>query len=427
VNEHPSQFDEHDSGCLNDALIRNGVYGAQKYIDDHGMIGPRFDRIWCSGYLPEMACDRSLELLKAMFAAMNILGDDKGNTLGPRGVFLGSERDIAAGRERVHQVKLKAAGERAANIKFTAEKRGTHYRVKDPEELATFAYKTNYFCRSLFLGRMHLDVSFCSLSKSLNDLHKIQNKPDFSLLLDDEIYYWNHIAPVLNIEGVPLPHFKPQKPFISNLDNRVDARWTDPPAGSPEGTLPTASFGFFCLGQVFWGEFSETEIKLLQRHFKGNPVMGAEALAVVKMAVTFGPGLWKGRLVDIGEDNDPVRCWLAHQKARHPYGSGMLKTVGFISLANGFDFTSTWIPTAKNIIADASSRLSIEPLTQLHRLMDALKGWQRDHQQRTGIWREISITKLPADGDTLFAHHKDRAVWVEATLAAIQARQQVAL
>jgi hypothetical protein len=83
----------------------------------------------------------------------------------------------------------------------------------------------------------------------------------------------------------------------------------------------------------------------------------------------------------------------------------MLKTVGFISLANGFDFTSTWIPTANNVIADASSRLSIEPLTQLRRLMDALKDWQRDHQQRTGIWREISITKLPADGDTLFAHH----------------------
>ena len=99
-------------------------------------------------------------------------------------------------------------------------------------------------------------------------------------------------------------------------------------------------------------------------HFCGEDIQFKETYAVLQAILCWGD-LWDGAHVNFNVDNQAVVAWLNSGSGKSPRSMAILQMIFMLSAYLNFSFSSLWISTIENAIADAASHFQYSRLFQL--------------------------------------------------------------
>lgn len=115
------------------------------------------------------------------------------------------------------------------------------------------------------------------------------------------------------------------------------------------------------LGGLFGKSWFSSRIP---RRFRGDDIQFKETYAVLQAILRWGD-LWDGAHVNFNVDNQAVVVWLNSGSGKSPRSMNILRMISMLSAFLNFSFSSSWISTVDNAIADAASRFQYSRLFQL--------------------------------------------------------------
>lgn len=121
---------------------------------------------------------------------------------------------------------------------------------------------------------------------------------------------------------------------------------------APSFQVFTDASGTKGLGGVFENYWFSSHIP---RRFRGEDIQFKETYAVLQAILRWGD-FWDGSHVNFNVDNQAVVSWLNSGSGKSPRSMSILRMISMLSTVLNFSFSSSWISTADNAIADAASR-----------------------------------------------------------------------
>lgn len=152
----------------------------------------------------------------------------------------------------------------------------------------------------------------------------------------------------------------------------------------PSVSIFTDASGTKGLGGVYDDHWFSTRCP---RRYRSRDIQFKEAYAVLQAILRWGD-MWSGCHVLFHVDNEAVFNWLRSGSGRSPNSMGVVRMIFMLAAFLNFSFSSVWISTSENALADAASRFQYSRLFQLRPTLDRVSSSTKS--QITGIKRTLS-------------------------------------
>lgn len=152
----------------------------------------------------------------------------------------------------------------------------------------------------------------------------------------------------------------------------------------PSVSIFTDASGTKGLGGVYGDHWFSTRCP---RRYRTRDIQFKEAYAVLQAILRWGDE-WAGSHVTFHVDNEAVYNWLNSGSGRSPNSMGVIRMIFMLAAHLNFSFSSVWISTSENALADAASRFQYSRLFQLRPTLDRTSSSTKS--QITGIRRTLN-------------------------------------
>jgi hypothetical protein len=136
------------------------------------------------------------------------------------------------------------------------------------------------------------------------------------------------------------------------------------------------------------------------RHYRNHDIQFKELYAIVQAVLRWGD-MWGNHHVNFYCDNQAVVVWINSGTARPPDSMALIRLLSMLAACLNFSYSSIWIPSEENVLADAASRFQYSRLFQLAPHLPRKPCYPKSHL--TGLKRMLtSHNKLqPSSGTAL--------------------------
>lgn len=165
---------------------------------------------------------------------------------------------------------------------------------------------------------------------------------------------------------------------------------------SPTISIFTDASGTKGLGGVFGSLWFSSRIP---RRFRSRDIQFKEAYAVLQAILRWGD-CWQGCHIIFRVDNQAVVSWLSSGTSKSPNSMSIIRLISMLAACLDFSFSSVWVSTTDNALADAASRFQYSRLFRLSPTLE--KTSSSTKSQIIGIKRTLtSLDARPSTSGTV--------------------------
>ena len=100
------------------------------------------------------------------------------------------------------------------------------------------------------------------------------------------------------------------------------------------------------------------------RRYRNHDIQFKELYVIIQVVLCWGD-MWNNHHLNFYCDNQVVVTWINSRTARSPDSMALIRPLSMLAACLNFSYSSIWIPSEENMLADAASRFQYSRLFQL--------------------------------------------------------------